>query len=552
MKLLSLLIDSSWWMMAAAGLLGLLSGASTAGLIATINAAIETAGNPGIALAWGFMGLCAAAFVSTALSQVLVVRITQTTIFQLQVNLVEQIIDCPLRQLESIGRSRLMAALTEDVDAVSKASPWLSGLLANSALLLGCVAYLAWLSPFLFVGLVVFMTIALYSYQILVNQGVLALKYARQTRDRLFEDFRTATEGTKELKIHRQRRSAFIAEDVSNDAAEFKRHRTFAMSVFAVSGSWALILFFMPIAILLFLLPQFIEIPRAIAASYALTIVFTINPLRTILNARPMIAQANIALKNIDELGLSLAAIGVETKSTDPISTDGNLLHSKIEPSKTEWSSVELVDTAHTYLGEGDTSFTLGPINLRMKPGEIVFVIGGNGSGKSTLVKLVTGLYEPEQGKLLFDGQSVSGRNLESFRQLFSVVFSDFYLFDRLLGLDVPDIDGRAREYLQQLQLERVVKLEDGVFSTRNLSQGQRKRLALLTAYLEDRPIYVFDEWASDQDPAFKRVFYEKLLPDLKAKGKTAIVVSHDDRYFECADRLVKLDFGQVVYDKVL
>ncbi|MEM9568919.1 MAG: ABC transporter transmembrane domain-containing protein, partial [Cyanobacteria bacterium P01_E01_bin.34] len=191
MKLLSLLIDSSWWMMAAAGLLGLLSGASTAGLIATINAAIETAGNPGMALAWGFIGLCAAAFVSTALSQVLVVRITQTTIFQLQVNLVEQILDCPLRQLESIGRSRLMAALTEDVDAVSKASPWLSGLLANSALLLGCVAYLAWLSPFLFVGLVVFMAIALYSYQILVNQGVLALKYARQTRDRLFEDFRT-------------------------------------------------------------------------------------------------------------------------------------------------------------------------------------------------------------------------------------------------------------------------------------------------------------------------------------------------------------------------
>ncbi|MEM9153261.1 MAG: ABC transporter transmembrane domain-containing protein, partial [Cyanobacteria bacterium P01_F01_bin.3] len=237
MKLIRLLIENSWWMMAIAGLLGLLSGASTAGLIATINAAIEAAGDPGIVLAWSFMGLCAAAFISTALSQVLVVRITQTTIFKLQVNLVEQILDCPLRQLESIGRSRLMAALTEDVDSVSKASPWLSGLLANSALLVGCVAYLAWLSPHLLVGLLIFMTIALYSYQMLVDRGVLALKYARQTRDRLFEDFRTATEGTKELKIHRQRRSAFIAEDVSQDAAEFKRHRIFAMSVFAVSGS---------------------------------------------------------------------------------------------------------------------------------------------------------------------------------------------------------------------------------------------------------------------------------------------------------------------------
>ncbi|MEO1134364.1 MAG: ABC transporter transmembrane domain-containing protein, partial [Cyanobacteria bacterium J06639_1] len=313
MKLLGLLFKNSWWLMALAGALGLLSGASTAGLIATINRAVQVSDNPSGVLAASFMALCGAAFVTTALSQVLVVRITQSTIYQLQVELVEQILDCPLKQLELIGKSRLMAALTEDVDAVSKASPWLSGLLANTALLLGCVVYMTWLAPMLFAGLLAFMLLALYSYQLLVNRGVLALKYARQTRDRLFEDFRTATEGTKELKIHRQRRFAFVSEDVSKDAAEFKRHRTFAMSVFAFSGSWALILFFMPIAILLFLLPAFTTIPQAIAASYALTIVFTINPLRTILNARPMIAQANIALKNIDALGLSLSSLGTET-----------------------------------------------------------------------------------------------------------------------------------------------------------------------------------------------------------------------------------------------
>lgn len=541
MKLLALLFKNSWWLMALAGALGLLSGASTAGLIATINTAIEFSGNPNRYLAASFLGLCGIAFVTTALSQVLVVRITQATIFRLQVELVEQILDCPLRQLEFIGKSRLMAALTEDVDAVSKASPWLSGLLANSALMLGCIAYLAWLSPTLFAGLLIFMTLALYSYQILVNRGVLALKFARQTRDRLFEDFRTATEGTKELKIHRQRRIAFISEDVSRDAAEFKRHRTFAMSVFAFSGSWALILFFMPIALLLFLLPQFATIPQALMASYALTIVFTINPLRTILNARPMIAQANIALKNIDALGLSLAALGVESPAATSLTS-----------STSRWTSIEVVGAVHTYNGENDSNFILGPLDLKFQPGEIVFIVGGNGSGKSTLVKLIVGLYDPEQGRLLLDGKPLSNANSEVFRQLFSVVFSDFYLFDRLLGLDVPNVDGRAREYLQQLQLDRAVQLQDGVFSTRNLSQGQRKRLALLTAYLEDRPIYVFDEWASDQDPTFKRVFYEKLLPELKAKGKTAIVVSHDDRYFECADRLVKLDYGKVVYDKVL
>lgn len=542
MKLLGLLFKNSWWLMALAGTLGLLSGASTAGLIATINKAIEFSDEPNHYLAASFIGLCGVAFATTALSQVLVVRITQSTIYRLQMELVSRILDCPLRQLEFIGKSRLMAALTDDVDAVSKASPWLSGLLANSTLLLGCGAYLAWLSPLLFSGLLAFMLLALYSYQVLVNRGLLAFKFARQIRDRLFEHFRTATEGTKELKIHRQRRIAFISEDLSQDAAEYRHYRTFAMSVFAYSGSWALILFFIPIALLLFLLPRFSTIPQALMASYALTIVFTINPLRTILNARPMLAQANIALKNIDTLGLSLAALGVESKASE----------SSFISLTSSWSSIELIDAVHTYSSENDCNFILGPLNLKFQPGEIIFIVGGNGSGKSTLVKLIIGLYNPEQGKILLDGKPLSNANSEVFRELFSVVFSDFYLFDRLLGLDVPNLDDRAHAYLQQLQLDRAVQLQDGVFSTRNLSQGQRKRLALLTAYLEDRPIYIFDEWASDQDPTFKRVFYEQLLPELKARGKTVIVVSHDDRYFECADRLLKLDYGKVVYDKVL
>lgn len=183
---------------------------------------------------------------------------------------------------------------------------------------------------------------------------------------------------------------------------------------------------------------------------------------------------------------------------------------------------------------------------MEFKPGEIVFIVGGNGSGKSTLIKLILGLYTPNRGKILFNGIPVTDNNREWYRQQFSAVFYDFYLFERLLGVETPS-QTEIQNYLQLLELEHKVTVTDGMLSTTNLSQGQRKRLALLTAYLEDRPIYVFDEWASDQDPVFKKVFYQKLLPELKLKGKTIIAVSHDDRYFNECNRLIKLDYGRIV-----
>jgi putative ATP-binding cassette transporter len=176
-------------------------------------------------------------------------------------------------------------------------------------------------------------------------------------------------------------------------------------------------------------------------------------------------------------------------------------------------------------------------------------VIGGNGSGKTTLVKLLTGLYIPESGEIRLDGEPINDVNRDDYRQNFSVVFTDFYIFESFLGLGAPKLDAQAEEYLTRFQLNHKVQVKDGVLSTTELSQGQRKRLALLTAYLEDRSIYVFDEWAADQDPEFKEIFYYQLLPDLKARGKTVIVISHDDRYYHVADRLIKLDYGTLAAD---
>jgi putative ATP-binding cassette transporter len=181
-----------------------------------------------------------------------------------------------------------------------------------------------------------------------------------------------------------------------------------------------------------------------------------------------------------------------------------------------------------------------------------VFVIGGNGSGKTTLAKVITGLYLPQSGRVRFNGQIVTERNQETYRENFTAVYSDFFLFENLLGLEHHELDEQARDYLKQLRLDHKVEVKDGVLSTIDLSNGQRKRLALLTAYLEDRPVYLFDEWAADQDPVFKNFFYLHILPELKQRGKTVFVISHDDQYYGVADRLIKLDYGQVSTDSLI
>ncbi|MFI6869770.1 ATP-binding cassette domain-containing protein [Nocardia sp. NPDC050406] len=197
--------------------------------------------------------------------------------------------------------------------------------------------------------------------------------------------------------------------------------------------------------------------------------------------------------------------------------------------------------------GDNGSGFSLGPVDLVFEPGQITFIVGGNGSGKSTLAKLITGLYVPRTGFLELNGEQINHENIEWFRQNSSAIFTDFHLFEDYLGFDRPGIDDEVRHYLEELRIAHKVTVENGRLSTIDLSQGQRKRLALLTALLEDRAIYLFDEWAADQEPKFRDVFYREILAKLKERGKTVIVITHDDRYFDLADQLVKLDFGRVV-----
>jgi len=537
MNLIWLLLRASWSTVAIAVFTGLLSGGCSARIIALINDAISSNGKAS-SLAWSFALLALTALITNIFSQVLLIRLSQGTIYKLRMSLSSRILSSPLRHLEELGASRLLAALTDDVQSVSNAIFEIPLLCINIAVIVGCLIYLGWLSWTVFLVTLGFMVVATFSVQMLLTKGERFLVLAREEQDRLFQHFRTITEGTKELKLHRQRRQAFLDQDLHSAAASSRHYNVVSLTIFALTSGWGQIFFFVLIGLLLFSLPHLVTINHLILSGYVLTVTYLMRPMGSLLEELPALNRASVALKKVESLGLSLTS-----RSQENSNVQLNL--------KPLWKHLELLNVTHAYRGElKESSFTLGPINLTFSAGELVFLVGGNGSGKSTLAKLITGLYVPETGEIRFDGKPITDENREWYRQLFSVVFADFYLFERLLGMGSTDLDPQVQDYLVQLQLDQKVQVSEGVLSTTALSQGQRKRLALLTAYLEDRPIYLFDEWASDQDPLFKDIFYKQVLPDLKRRGKTVMVISHDERYFHLADRIIKLDYGQLEYDK--
>lgn len=539
MNLIRFFFRGSRVMMFATFVAALLSGAANAGLIAVVNTALSHAGNPTRAMIMCFVALGLARLVTNFVAQVTLAHFSQHNSAMLRRDLVGKILAVPLRQLEEIGAPRLMVALTEDVLTLTEAMLAIPTFAVNVAILIGGAIYLGYLSLSVLAVLALFIVCGAVAYRILIRRGFRHLYEARDEQDRLFKYFRALTEGIKELKLHRERRGVFFAENIHGCTERYKKHSVAAEMRFILAHNWSHLLFFSLIGLILFLLPKVRDVSPQALTGYVVATLYLMGPLSGVLGSLSLFGRASAALRKTEELGLALTQrAGDNCPLTVPTSLP-------------KFERLELLNVTHSYHREReDDHFTLGPINLRFRPGEIVFLVGGNGSGKSTLAKVITGLYPPEEGNIRLNGRLITDQTRDEYRQYFSAVFADFYLFENLLGKNRNDLDEQAKNYLQHLHLDHKVKVVSGSLSTTQLSSGQRKRLALLSAYLEDRPFYLFDEWASDQDPLFKELFYSQLLPELKARNKTVLAITHDDKYFHLADRIIKLDYGQIVPEK--
>lgn len=533
MNLFSFLLRQSPRTVVVAVLAGVVSGLSHTVLLALINRALHQ--GPSHGLVWGFAALLLVLPVMRTASTYVLTLLAQRSVQRLRLTLATNVLGTQLERLEALGEHRLLTALTDDAGAVVAALRQLPATLADAAIVAGGLAYLGYLSLpvfFLFVGCLV---VGVVTYQLPLLRGTALQRRVRDEAERLWLDLRGVIDGMKELKVHTPRRAALLARlDATGERA--RRLNLRSVLYFQAAAGWGQVLVFGTIGVILFALPGRVPLDPQALTGYVLVILYLTGPIEALLNSAPAFNAARVALERVAELG------GVLDREAAP---PAPALAAHTCPGH----AVELAGVVHRYPGgPGESPFTLGPVDLRVEPGELLFITGGNGSGKTTLAKVLTGLYAPHEGQVLLDGHPVAGEaGRAAYRDHFSVVFADFHLFDSLLGIDAAGLDERAREYLRILRLDEKVKVEGGRFSTTALSRGQQKRLALLTAWLEDRPVNVFDEWAADQDPSFKEFFYRRLLPEMAERGKAVVVITHDDRYFDAAHRLVKLDYGRIV-----
>jgi len=377
-------------------------------------------------------------------------------------------------------------------------------------------------------------TIGAVAYLVLERHPRRRLATVRARLDQVYKDMRSLVEGTRELQLNSQRGEMFITNVIKSSAEAFRAALIRSMTSYTWIANGGVAAFYAAIGLLLFAVPRWLPYEPKTLASLVLVLLYLVGPMGELMALLPALRQASIGLNRIEHLDT------VFTTSCLPVCTQ--------TPFDAERGVVlELTGVSHEYAPCGDDKgFMLGPVDLRVKAGEILFVIGGNGSGKSTLAMLLVGLYSPLRGSIALNGVRVSPQNILHYRQHFSAVFSDCFIFDQLLLCDDLEMQKRVRHYLELFGMSRKVSVVDGSYSTTQLSAGQKKRLALVSAYLEDRPIYVFDEWAADQDPLFKRTFYREILTDLKRRGKAIVVITHDDGYFGCADRIVRLEDGRL------
>lgn len=531
MDLLILMAKRSWRALLVATLTGLACGLAAAGLIAMINHSLTVFDQLRPIDGLYFGGLVLLVAVSRIISDISLLRLGQAAVNDMRLHLSAKLIDTPYAQLQRLGKHRLLAMLTDDTQTISQAVELVPILLVNGGIIIACLGYLGWLSLPLLGLTVLLIVLGSLSFSWPQRRALTSISRARELKDQLFEHYRLLTDGSKELQLNHPRRQHFFTRLLLPVSQQYRRDFVRGMSIYAVVLNWGNAVFYLLIGMVLFAAPHFIELSVSLVTGYILAILYMITPLSELMHALPTLGRASVALNKIRALEGEMQGASETLETFAP----------------TQVRSLVCRDVTHTYYREReDGHFTLGPINVTLKASETVFITGGNGSGKTTLALLLTGLYRPESGDVMLDEQVSSSQDNHHFRQHFSAIFTDFCLFENLFDGDDPQLVQQAQDYLVHLQLDHKVQIDQGRLTTLALSTGQRKRLALLSAYLDDRPCYLFDEWAADQDPVFKHFFYTRILSDLRARGKLVIVISHDDAYFGLADRLLRIEHGRL------
>lgn len=455
----------------------------------------------------------------------------------LKLRISDKIRKSELLDIERMGNERIYTQLTHDTGQINESAIMIMNSFQSCIMVCVCAIYILFISQLAFLISVVSFVFVLILYIFVFRKS-----YDEELDKTLQKDISTMEMlnqillGFKELKIN-QAMSDEHFQYFQKNLEETRKLKTETGYKYVTHIMFSQVFYYVFFAIILFVLPSVSNASADVVMKVIATGMFIMSPFNMFVGTIPLYVKSAKAIENIYRLEEALD----ENIMTGPTAQDLSLR--KIDCFK----KIELKDLNFSHRDTNGTAvFTVGPIDLTINSGELIFITGGNGSGKTTLMKLLCGLYRPDSGLIKLDDNNLEEATYSLYRDLFSVIMSDFYLFERLYGIENPD-QQLVKTLLQKMQLDKKTAIVDSCFTNIHLSTGQRKRLAMMTAILQDKPIYIFDEWAADQDVEFRVYYYESLLRELKNKGKTVIAVSHDDRYYHVADRIIKMDYGQFI-----
>ncbi|ACS86831.1 cyclic peptide export ABC transporter [Musicola paradisiaca] len=480
-------------------------------------------------LAIFFVILCGCVWLTKFISLSVVDVLARKASVVLKIEIYQKIRNMPIEQIEEIGPSKFITILNKDIPHVSSAMTMIPLCLVSLITATGVMGYIFYLDTRVFFIVLLCLVIGVIGYQAPHWVALKFLKRSRRQQDMIQEGVRGLLYGAKELKLNKKKSEEFFEEELRKNENIALQNENKGYVLMMSSFIFGDIVPFLIIGVVTFHLAFKYHLSTADVYGIIVALMYLRGPMGFILESLGRINMSRIA-----------AAKVVEIKDKLYHEPEGK------SASLQDWQVITLKDISYEYKGENDSAFKLAPINLSFEKGKITFIVGGNGSGKSTLGKILSQHYIPNQGGIYFGDQLITDDNRNAARNLINAIYADFHIFKKLYGQLSQKGPQLTQHYLTYLRLDKVVTIKDNSIKNIKLSDGQKRRLALLTSLLEDRDVYIFDEWAADQDPIFKKFFYYEVLPYLRDKGKVVITITHDDRYFSSADKIITMEDGKV------
>lgn len=525
------------------GSLSIVNSIFYSGILLLINSSISHTQLPYIKNnAWiYFIGLVIGSFWSNYVFQSYMTRLTNNILLEFELSILDKLRFAPYQSFEKIGAQKIYSAIG-DSRLLGQVPESMANVL-NAVVVLVCgIAYMFYVSILGGIVILSMMVLLLVIYLVRNVSVEKDMNIIRDLQEKYHEHLRDLLLGFKDIKMSVKRNENIFWKYLNKNREDSKRlgiktTLRYMRNELVGTHSWYII-----IGIILFLMPVLVHLSYSETAAFVITILYLMGPVATLIINVPLYTRVKIALERVDKLNKEIDEFSGEKNGFGEVKD-------KLEP----FLNIRFENVVFEYLDSNKlTSFKLGPINLEINKGEIIFVTGGNGSGKSTFINLFTGLYRPTEGQIYLNGSLITENRYSFYSNQISAIFTDYFLFKyNYNDFDCSNDNELLMEFIELMKMSNILTLDDqtGTFDINALSKGQQKRLALIYSFLEERPILVLDEWAAEQDPEFRLYFYKLILPFLKRMGKTILAVTHDDIYFDCSDRVIKFFIGNILED---